>query len=115
MIADSFMEVESRQEILPIMNELQEALHQIPSKFVDIDTSYKEIDQESLADFQNRMSSLSDQQLESDLSEVFEVLALYLLIKDRFGDAADWNLKLELGVRLAKQMERILFVLTSDS
>ena len=96
MIVDSFPSVESRQDILELMRELQEALDNIPLKFVDIDTSYKEIDQDDLENYRANIAFLNSPELEADLSEIYEKLSLYLLIKERFGDAADWNLKQEL-------------------
>lgn len=98
----------SKKDFSSILRDLKESLDSIPSKFVDIDTSYKEIDQDELDEFRALVSSFDNSQLEDDLCEVYEVLNLYLLIHDRFGEAADWNLKQELCVRLAQQMERLL-------
>lgn len=114
-LADSFSmrgsQSVSKKDFRPIILDLKESLDSIPSKFVDIDTSYKEIDQDEFDEFRTLISSFHDQQLEDDLCEVYEVLNLYLLIKDRFGEAADWNLKQELCVRLAEQIGRLIKLL----
>lgn len=100
-----------QKDFYSILKDIKESLDSIPFKFVDIDTSYKEIDQDEFDEFRALISSFHDAQLEADLCEVYEVLNLYLLIHDRFGEAADWNLKQELNVRLSVKMERLLIKL----
>jgi hypothetical protein len=111
-LADSFSmrgsQLVLKSDFYSILKDLKESLDSIPSKFVDIDTSYKEIDQHEFDQFKALISAFNNEQLENDLCDVYEALNLYLLIQDRFGEAADWNLKQEFSIRLIEQMERLL-------
>lgn len=87
-------------QLLQLLEEITLCLSQVKSKFVDIDTSFKQVEIEKIEHFQAVISSLQNESLEANLTEIHETLSLYLIIKDRFGEAADWNLKTELDGRL---------------
>lgn len=93
------------------LNSLQQILRTLDettSKFVDIDTSFKEIDEEQVEDFKSAVTKFYPLELAEDLCELYRELNLYLIVKDKFGEAADWNLKVEFEGRLAPITQRSL-------
>jgi hypothetical protein len=96
----------SSSQLLITLKDILRILDGITSKFVDIDTSFKEIDEDQAERFKNGIAKLQNPQLEDDLFELYRELNLYLIIRDRFGEAADWNLKVEFEGRLADTVNR---------
>ena len=86
--------------------EILATLDGITSKFVDIDTSFKEIDESQGEVFKSIVAKFHRPDLEEDLFELYRELNLYLIIRDRFGEAADWNLKEEFKGRLAPVVDQ---------
>jgi hypothetical protein len=90
------------------LRQILRRLDETTSKFVDIDTSFKEIDEDQARAFEKALTYLPSAELAEDLYELYRELNLYLIIKDRFGEAADWNLKVEFEGRLASISTRAL-------
>lgn len=90
------------------LNQILRTLDGTTSKFVDIDTSFKEIDEHQAEQFKSAVTNIFPQALVEDLVELYCELNLYLIVKDRFGEAADWNLKVEFEGRLALTTNRVL-------
>jgi hypothetical protein len=97
------------------LRQILRRLDETTSKFVDIDTSFKEIDEDQAERFKSGIAKLQNPQLEDDLFELYCELNLYLIIKDRFGEAADWNLKVEFEGRLADTVNRSMHNLSKIS
>ena len=97
---------DSAHVLLSSLKEILRILDGITSKFVDIDTSFKEIDEKQAQAFKNNIAMFQSPELKDDLYELYRELNLYLIIKDRFGEAADWNLKVEFESRLAQAVVR---------
>lgn len=99
------------QKLFETLTNIQQLLNGRVSKFVDIDTSFKDIDEAQAEVFKTHIAIFLKPQLEEDLFDLYRELNLYLIIKDRFGEAADWNLKVEFEERLCKAISNILMVL----
>ena len=90
-------------EKLPIARELAaklqavvQELTNVQSRFIDLDPSAKLLNDSEILQFRNTLSVLGDEpRLREDLVTLFELLSLYRLMRDRFGEAADWYLKNE--------------------
>jgi hypothetical protein len=102
----SFSSSATAHTLLSSLKEILCILDGITLKFVDIDTSFKEIDEEQAQSFKRAIAKFQSAELEEDLYELYHELNLYLLIKDRFGEAADWNLKVEFDGRLTQAVVR---------
>ena len=81
-------------KILKQLKALDLALGPVSSRFVDIDSTVR-VDDSLLFRVQEKLSSAS--QAES-LFGIYEALKTYLLIKYKYGEAADWHLKNEFEI-----------------
>lgn len=79
------------KDILKLLKDLSLELVPISSRFVDIDSTVREDD--SLL-FRVQENLASEPKAES-LFGIYETIKTYLLIKNKYGEAADWFLKNE--------------------
>lgn len=77
--------------ILEKLKEIKMALGSVSSRFVDIDSTVKEDESLKL----KVLGHLSDFPESASLFKIYEAMKTYLLIKNKYGEAADWYLKNE--------------------
>lgn len=99
------------QELFKHLNKIDSVLKKISSRFIDIDPSVK-INTNDLENFQEQLELLSDDSVDLDsLLEIYECMALYLLMRERFGEAADWYLKNEYDAHLGQGIQDVMMEL----
>lgn len=92
------------RKYVSLLMELYLSLAKIKRKFVDIDTSLTEVEEAGLLQFKEDLQVFGDKEFSENMTAIYDALNLYLLVRDRFGDAADWNLKEEFEERLARKL-----------
>lgn len=94
-----------------LLTKIDDVLKAMSTRFIDIDPSAK-VDENQKDSFLEMIEMLSDDSIDLDsLFEIYESLSQYLLMKDRFGEAADWFLKNEYDSQLSDTIADILLEL----
>ena len=89
--ADKF--VFARELSAKLLTVVQE-LTKVQARFIDLDPSAKLINESEILRFKETVNSFfTGPQLQENLVTLFELLSLYQLMHERFGEAADWYLK----------------------
>ena len=77
-------------KVLAVVQELTK----VQARFIDLDPSAKPINEREIQRFKKTVNLLfTGPQLQEDLVTLYELLSLYQLMRERFGEAADWYLK----------------------
>ena len=101
------------QSLLQQLDEIERALRLVPSHFIDLDPSARLQNEEAFDQFKEllRFYEIGPPKLQEDLCLLFESFSLYLLMRERFGEAADWYLKSEFEEHLEQVLkETTLFL-----
>ena len=82
------------KKILKQLKDIEIALRPVSSRFVDIDSTVRE-DDSLIIRVQGNLSSEPKAEF---LFGIYEAIKTYLLIKNKYGEAADWYLKNEFEI-----------------
>jgi hypothetical protein len=90
------------------LKDFNKSMAMVTSRFVDIDTSFRE-DQDLNQQVKNNLAqSLQDPELQEHLFNIYETIKGYLALRYKFGEAADWYLKNEFDVHLENEINLAL-------
>ncbi|MBA2405252.1 MAG: hypothetical protein H0V66_10815 [Bdellovibrionales bacterium] len=87
---------------------LTKVLSKATSKFVDIDPSVKDDEAQIQLVKHNLATVLKDQSLEEEVLKIYQTLKVYLGLKFKYGEAADWFLKNEFETHLEENISEVL-------
>lgn len=91
------LETNQKQELTEMVGQLLFELSMVKSRFIDIDPSLKDDEEQLRLQTQMRLESVFDATEAHELYRLYEILKSYLFMRVKHGEAADWYLKNEIG------------------
>lgn len=91
------LEAQDKQLVTDLVGQLLFELSMVKSRFIDIDPSLKDDEEELRQQTQKRLESVFDSYEARELYRLYETLKSYLFMRVKHGEAADWFLKNEIG------------------
>jgi len=94
-----------REELINLLNELEQVLRFAPTRFVDIDPTTLETN----FLLQEVVENLSAEVESESLLQIYEAVKIYLVVRNKYGEAADWYLKDEFETHLKEKLLKFCF------